>query len=445
MDSTKTTQYILKFSVPLIAGSILQQLYNTVDAVIVGRCMGEHTLAAMGAASPIMSLLVFFLYGVGIGLTVLFAREYGCGNLDRFQAVLSTALCAGTLFAVGLSLLCIAAARPLLLLTNTPEELVPDALSYLRIVFAGLVFTYLYNFYSSALLALGDSKTPFLALALSSGLNILLDILMVAVYRMGVEGAALATVLAQGLSTAVCSLASARLHPVLAIRPSQLTIRWEPLRDVLSFSSASALQESILYGGRLMVQGSVNALGVGTIAGYSAACRVESFVLAPLEGIASSSSSFCARQLGAGRPEKVWEGFRSGLGISLAFNLIISTGIFCLAPAVIPLFTSDPSAAALQSGTVYLRHMAVFYLAVSVTQMLQALFRGLGWLRITIINTILQITLRVALTRLLIGPLGVSAVCWGTLVGWLSMIVYGGYWTLRFFRQTHTAPGAARQ
>lgn len=437
MYSSETTRYILKFSIPLIAGSILQQLYNTMDALIVGRCLGERSLAAMGAASPILSLLVFFLFGAGIGLTVLFANDYGSRDMGRFRATVDTALWAGALFTLALSAACIAGAKALLYLANTPGQLIPQALTYLRIAFAGLFFTYLYNFYSSALLALGDSKTPCFALALSSAVNIALDYLLVAVLQIGIAGAALATVLAQGLSVTLCALRAARRHPELALLLSRPRIDPRRLRDIVSFSSASALQQSILYGGRLMVQGAVNSLSVGTIAGYSAACRIESFVLAPLEGVASSSSSFCARHMGAGQPEKVKDGFFSGVFISMSFNAVISTCIFCLAPSVIPLFASNPSLDARMGGIIYLRHMAVFYIAVSFTQMLQALFRGLGWLRVTILNTVLQITLRVVLTYLLIGSMGIAAVCWGTLAGWVAMIFYGGCHMLRFFRRTH--------
>lgn len=162
MGYTDTTAYILKFSLPVIAGSVLQQLYNMVDAVIVGRFLGENSLAAVSVASPIMSLLIFFIYGIGIGMTVLFSQKYGAGDKKAYRDTANTALCGGTLFTLLLSAVFFAAARAILLAANTPGEVLPEALVYLRVVVGGLVFTFFYDYFSAALLAVGDSKRHFM-------------------------------------------------------------------------------------------------------------------------------------------------------------------------------------------------------------------------------------------------------------------------------------------
>lgn len=435
MDQRNAARYIFRLSLPIIAGSILQQLYNTADAVIVGRVLGENRLAAVTVASPIMSLLTFFIYGIGIGMNVLFAQKYGKGDTGEFRKTTGTALCAGSIFVLLLSMACAVMARPILIATNAPDAVLEDALLYLQIIIFGLIFNFLYNYNSAALLALGDSRTSFFALAGSSVLNILLDLLLVAGLNFGVAGAAAATVAAQCVSMLTCTVYVRLKYPILSFRLRELTVDRGRLREIIAFSGASAFQQSILYGGRLLVQGAVNGLDVSVIAGYGAACRIESFVLAPLEGIASSAASFCAKEVGSGEEKSVRAGFISGVKISMLFNLIISSCIFVFSPTVIPLFLSDISAGAMYGGVTYLRHMAIFYIAVSFTQMLQALFRGLGKLRVTIINTVLQISLRVGFTYLLIGRMGVSAVCWGTLLGWLGMVVYGGYHTICYFRK----------
>ena len=435
MKQTGASQTIFRLALPIIAGSILQQLYNTADAMIVGRYLGENRLAAVTVASPIMSLLTFFIYGIGIGMNVLFAQKYGRGNKVEFRETVGTALCAGSLFVLLLSAICTTFARQILLATHAPDAVLADALTYLRIIIFGLIFNFLYNYNSAALLTLGDSKTAFFALAGSSGLNILLDWLFVARLNFGVAGAAIATIIAQCISMLTCTIYVRHNYPILSIPLKDLRIRLERLKELVAFSGASAFQQSVLYGGRLLVQGAVNGLDVSVIAGYGAACRIESFVLAPLEGIASSSASYCAKQVGKGMDENVKDGFLSGVKISMIFNLIISSCIFIFSSKVIPLFLGNISDGAMYGGTTYLRHMAVFYIAVSFTQMLQALFRGLGKLRVTIVNTILQISLRVGITYLLIGRMGVSAVCWGTLLGWLGMVVYGGYHAIRYFRK----------
>lgn len=430
-----TTGYILRFSLPIIAGNILQQLYNTMDAVIVGRFLGEHSLAAVSVASPLMSLLIFFTYGIGIGMTVLFSQKYGSGKMDAYRTAASTALTCGSAFILFLSFVCFTAAEPLLLFSRAPQEILGEASLYLRVVIVGLIFTFLYDYYNAAFLSIGDSRTPFYALAGSSFLNIILDVIFVAVLRMGVAGAAAATVIAQGTSMAVCTLYVRRRCPILHFRFRELRAEKTALGELIRYSGAAAFQQSILYGGRLLVQGAVNTLSIGVIAGYGAACRIESFILAPLEGVASSASSYCAKATGRKDRQSVKEGFFSGMKVSAFFNVIISCSIFFLSPRIIPLFLPESGAETLWGGIIYLRYMAFFYISVSVTQMLQALMRGIGRLRVTILNSMLQISLRVACSYLLIGRLGIRAVCWGTFIGWLGMIVYGGWHAARYFRE----------
>lgn len=216
MDQRNAARYIFRLSLPIIAGSILQQLYNTADAVIVGRFLGENRLAAVTVASPIMSLLTFFIYGIGIGMNVLFAQKYGKGDTEEFCRTTSTALCAGSIFVLLLSMACAVLARPILTATNAPDTVLEDALLYLQIIIFGLIFNFLYNYNSAALLALGDSRTSFFALAGSSVLNILLNLLLVAGLNFGVAGAAAATVAAQCVSMLTCTVYVRLKYPILS-------------------------------------------------------------------------------------------------------------------------------------------------------------------------------------------------------------------------------------
>ena len=433
MKKNSTMGYILRFALPIMGGNVLQQMYNTLDSVIVGWFVGEHGLAAVGVASPIMSLLVFFLFGVGLGMTVLLAQRYGNGNLEEFRKTASTALTAGSLFCIPLTLLCLLLSEPVLILSRTPPEILDQAVFYLRIVFCGLIFTFLYNYHSAALMAIGDSKTPFYALAVSSALNVVLDILFVGPLQMGVGGAALATVAAQGVSSVLCLTFVYLRRPELSFHLRELRIQRQCLGDLVSFSSASALQQTVLYGGRLLIQGAVNPLDVSVIAGYTAACRIESMILVPMEGVASASASYCAKHVGAGNRAGVKDGFFSGLRLSAAYNVLVSAAIWLLAPLLLRLFRLD-SPVAESTGVTYLRYVVVFYLLASCTQMLQALFRSLGRLKVTIENSVLQISLRVLTSYLLIGVLGIRAVCLGTFVGWVAMALYSGRLAVRYFR-----------
>lgn len=424
-QTMSTSAYIVRFSLPLIAGSILQQLYNTVDAMIVGRFLGENSLAAVSVASPISQLLTFFIYGIGIGMTVLFSQGFGTGNRKKYRRMLGTALAAGSAFSLLLAAVCFVLAGTLLVLTQAPAEILPEARAYLRIIVLGLIFNFLYNYYSSALLSIGDSRTPFLSLAVSSVTNIVLDFWMVAGLHLGVAGAAWATILAQFISMLLLTIYIRGKKPVLALSLSEIRIDRADLRRLLSYGGMSAVQQTVLYGGRLLVQGAVNQLPVGVIAGYGSACRIESFMLAPMEGISSSASSYCARAIGAGDAKKVRDSFFSGLKICLVFTIMMGIAIFLAAPAVIRAFLTGYSRDAMYGGVTYLRTMSGIYLILTITQMLQSFFRGIGRLDFAFFNTILQISFRVALTWLLIGRFGVIAVCLGTLAGWISMCVYG--------------------
>lgn len=434
-DERQITAYIAKFALPLIAGSILQQLYNAVDAVIVGRFLGEASFAAVSVAAPVMSLLIFFIYGLGIGMNVLFARKYGSGDERAFRTTTGTALTAGCLFAAALSAVCIVNAPWILRFCNCPEEIFRDALIYLRIVESGLIFTFLYNFYSAAFLAIGDSRTPFLSLLVSAGINIGLDLVFVAALRLGTGGAAAATVIAQACSMLFCTLYVRAKRPMLRLGIRDLGIDRGEIKEILTYSGISAIQQTVLYGGRLMVQGAVNTLSIGTIAGYGAACRIESFVLAPMEGTASASSSYIARSLGEGRKDHVKAGYHAGLRICACITVITGILIYLFAPRIIPLFLTNISEDAKCGGVTYLRHMAFFYQLIILTQMFQALFRGVGKLKTTFINTLLQIFFRVVVSWTFIGRMGVAAVAWACAAGWAAMIIYGSAEVILFFRK----------
>ena len=434
-DEWQVTRYIAGFALPLIAGSILQQLYNAVDAMIVGRFLGEASFAAVSVAAPVMSLLIFFIYGLGIGMNVLFAMKWGSGDRKAFRITTGTALTAGCLFSLALAAICILNARWILRFCNCPEEILGDSLIYLKIVEAGLIFTFLYNFYSAVFLAVGDSKVPFFSLMVSAVINIGLDLLFVAYLRLGTGGAAAATVIAQACSMLFCTMFVFVKRPELKLRLSDLKIDHTEIREILAYSGISAIQQTVLYGGRLMGQGAVHTLSIGTIAGYGAACRIESFVLAPMEGTASASSSYIARSLGEGRKDQVKAGYHAGLRICACITVITGILIYVFAPRIIPMFLTNISDDARNAGVTYLRYMAFFYQTIIITQMLQALFRGVGELKITFINTVLQIFFRVAGSWLLVGRLGVAGIAWATQAGWTAMAVYGCWEVHQYYKK----------
>lgn len=432
MHASKTTKTIIQFALPLMASSLLQQLYNTIDSLIVGRICGETSLAAIGAANPIMNLLVFFLYGIGIGITVLLSNKLGHGDKELYRRTASSALCGGMIFTIFLSVFCIIFAKVILRLTQAPEEIIPQSYSYLIPVFIGLIFTFIYNYSSSALLSLGLSRIPLYALIAASLLHVGLDICLVGPLDMGTLGAGISTATSQGICALVCITYLYKTQPLLAFKPKDLVIDKDCLKELIPYSSASAVQQTFLYAGKLLIQGAVNGFGVSVIAGYDAATKIESFVLAPGDGVSSSASALCAKNMGAHDKNMVKTTMKVGTIITICYDFIIGIVLFTLGSKLVPLFISDISATALDTGVTYLRIMAFLYFFAGINQMYQGYFRGIGKPKITIISTVLSMTTRVASTYLLVGKVGIMAVCIGSLLGWLAMMTNGEVFRRKF-------------
>ena len=275
MTTGKTAKHLIKFAIPLVLGNIFQLTYNAVDSIIVGRFVGKDALASVGTANPIMNIITFFIIGICLGSSVLMSEFYGKGDLKTFKQEVSTAMIAGLLFTVSILFVCVIFARPLLMLIRTPNEILEEAAGYLRILFSGLLFIFLYNFYSSTLRSIGDTKTPLLFLIISSSLNVLFDLLFVVGFRMGVRGAALATILAQGICVLLCIGYVKKKIPLLHFSKNDIVFKKDLLKKTLSYSFVTAMQQSCLYIGKVLVQSAVNPLGVDTIASFNAVNRID--------------------------------------------------------------------------------------------------------------------------------------------------------------------------
>lgn len=435
-----TTKKIIVFALPLMASSLLQQMYNTFDSLIVGRLCGETALAAVGAANPIMNLLVFFLYGISIGITVLLSNKLGHGDKQQYRKTASSALCGGLIFTLILSLICIVFAKPILSFTRVPSEIIQQSYNYLIPIFIGLMFTFLYNYNSSALLSLGLSKIPLFALVIASLLNIILDMATVGIWNMGTFGAGLSTAVSQAVSAGICMFYLYKKEPLLVFKLKDLVIDKQCLKELIPYSSASAIQQTFLYAGKLCVQGAVNGFGVSVIAGFDAATKIESFALAPGDGVSSSVSALCAKNMGANDKKMVKTTMKVGTVITLCYDFLICVVLFSLAPKLVPMFISDISPTALETGVTYLRVMAFLYFFAGINQMYQGYFRGIGKPKVTIISTTVSISARVGATYLLIGKLGIIAVCLGTLFGWIVMTINGEIFRRRFKKTIFSEP-----
>ena len=296
---------LIRFSLPLIAGNLLQQLYNVADTLIVGRFLGNVALAAVGSAFSLMILLTSLVLGLCMGSGVVFSQLYGEGSMDKLKTAMTNAFCLIAALSVLLTVLSYALLDAFIVLLRVPPEAVPDITSYLRVIFAGIFFTFLYNFFAAALRSVGNSLASLLFLLLSTVVNIALDLLFVLVLRRGVAGAALATVIAQGLSAAGIALYFFFRLPDLRPRRSNFRLDRPLLSRIASVSVLTSVQQSIMNFGILLVQSLVNSFGVATMAAFAAGVKIDSFAYSPAQDFANGFATFVAQNTGAGKPERV--------------------------------------------------------------------------------------------------------------------------------------------
>lgn len=424
MTQGNITGHMLAYAVPLVFGNLFQQLYHTVDSVVVGQFNGKEALASIGAAGPIMNILIFLIVGISMGSSILMAEYFGAKDFAALKKEMATSLAAGLALTAVLTALALAGSGLFIRLTRTPQEIAPLAADYLRIVSAGLIFTFLYNILSAGLRAIGDSRAPLYVLMFTTLVNVTLDLLLVGGLGMGVYGAAIATVTAQAVSAFALLLYIFLKVRILWVPLRDLRIDGEFLKKTADFSSVSALQQTMLYLGRLLVQSGVNSLGVDAVAAFNAVSIVDSYVLAPGDSLASSMTTFAAQNKGAGTCDRISRGLKTMLCIAEIYVALVAVVVFSQSRPILGFFLKPQETAAIAFGLSYLLPMAWGYLLSGITNTFQGYFRGIGNLKITLWATLLQIPIRVALTYLLLGAFGVQAVAIGTTVGWICMAVF---------------------
>ena len=429
------TKTIITFAVPVMLSNIFQQTYNIAAAVIAGRLIGKDALAAIGIADPIMSIAIFFMFGICVGVSVLLAQLYGAQDYEGFKIQTSTALIAGSGFTIVLSILCIFISRPILVISKTPDIILNDADSYLKIIFSGLIFSFLYNFYSSALRAIGDAKTPLIFLLISSVLNICLNLLFIKGFNMGVSSMAVSTIIAQAVSSISCIIYVYMKIPILSLKRNEFILKIDVLIKTIKYSWASALQQTFVYIGRFLVQGTVNPLGPSVIAAYNTATRVEAFVFASFESVATSVSTFSAQNMGAGLNNRIKLGYNKSIIINIICSFVISSVLYIFSPKIMSIFVSTDGATIIEAGSQYLKTIAMFYILSGMTSLLQGLFRGVGLLSVTMIATGLQFSIRVIFSYMLVPVAGISGIGYAAGIGWLLMGVFQAFYAMKYFKQ----------
>ena len=433
MTKGSIVAHLIRFSVPMILGNILQLTYNAVDSIIISKFLGENALAAVSTSDPIFTILVLGVSGISLGASVMISKFRGAGDAEQVKQEFATTLLFGFWFSLGVFALGLALSGAMLRWIQTPAAAMGEAKTYLRIYLVGFLFTFQYNVLASSLRGLGDSKTPVYFLGLSCGLNILLDILLVALIPLGVAGAAIATVISQGVSALCCLIYIRKRIPQLCLTREQLRVNRGLLKETLQIGFLTALQQAAQPIGKVCIQGVINAQGVVAIDAFNAGCKLEDFARIPTQSIGNGIMTCTAQNRGAGQEKRMYDSFTKGLLLAfLYFPLIFLVTQLIKEPAI-ALLCPDGAEEIVAAGVSYIGLKAFFFLMPGINNAIQGHFRGLGMMKVVLFGTVLQTTIRTICVFFWVPTMGINGEAWACFTGWacMALVEYSLYFYWR--------------
>ncbi len=417
------------FALPMIIGNLFQQFYNMADSIIVGNLVGEDALAAVGASYSFTTVFIMIAIGGGIGASVLTSQYLGAGHYREMKSSVYTFLIAFAVFSTLLAVLGFAVNPTVLRLLKTPDNILSDAVSYLQIYFVGLPFMFMYNILSANFNALGRSRIPLFLLIFSSILNIVLDLWMVGSLKMGVAGAAVATVIAQGIAAVISLVILMRLLSTYAVEGKVQRFRSDMFVTGVKVAIPSIVQQSIVSIGMLLTQSAVNRFGSSALAGYSAGTRLESLCIVPMIATGNAMSTFTAQNLGAGRPERVRQGYRAAYGIIIGFGvLLIAVSQLYYAPILSAFVEQGESAVAFETGTAYFRFIGFFFSFLGFKAITDGILRGAGDIQVYMLANLINLAIRVAVAQLCSPIWGIELIWYAVPMGWAANYLISYLW-----------------
>lgn len=435
LTTGKIMPILVNFTVPLVLGNLFQLTYNAVDSIIVGHFVGKEALAAVGICNPVSTLMILFLNGLCMGASILMGIQYGAKDYETLHRQISTTLLSGAVFSFFLTLVCVIFAVLILLLLQVDPSIMDMTVQYLRIIFLGLMFTFLYNFFSSTLRALGDSASPLYFLIISAILNIFGDLFFVIVLKAGSNGCAISTVLSEALCCLFCIIYIQKKVPILRLGKKWLVFDARLLKKTIAYGWASAMQQATVQMGKIAIQALVNTMGVSVAAAFAVVNRIDDFAITPEQNIAHAMTALMAQNKGAGKNDRMREGFRCGMILELVYGAAVMLICLGFARPLMSLFVKDEEV--IGHGVVYLHLIAVMYILPAVTNALQGFFRGIGDLKVTLMSSFTNMTVRViaAAPMVLLWNFGIEALPYSYLAGWIAMLLVETPLMLRIYRK----------
>jgi len=421
------TKKMMLFSLPLIAGNLLQQTYNIADTVIVGRFLGADALAAVGSSYTLMTFLTSILLGLCMGSGALFSIRYGEKNEEKLKENIGTSFLMIAAVAILLNVLVCRNTEWILEFLQVPQQVYDGMRTYLEVVFTGILATFLYNYFASLLRAAGESLIPLIFLAVCAGLNIVLDLWFVIGLDAGIAGAAVATVISQWISGIGIAVYTWGRCPQFRLRRRDFRITKETFGEIFQFSFLTCVQQSVMNLGILMVQGLVNSFGPVVMAAFAAAVKIDSFAYMPAQEFANAFSIFISQNRGAGKEKRVQKGVRSAVTVSAAFCICASVLIYFGARYLMLAFIDGSEHEIIRVGIQYLHIEGAFYCGIGILFLWYGYYRAVGRPEMSVVLTVISLGTRVLLSYTLapIKSIGVIAIWWSIPIGWFLADVTG--------------------
>lgn len=410
---------LLLYTLPLLGSVLFTQLYNIADSLVAGNFIGESALAAVGNASEITLIYTAFAFGCNMGCSVVISQLFGSKDHRSLRTAVSTSYISFGIGCLILTLLGFFFSPAALELIRTPAEIFPDSKAYIQIYTLGMPFVFFYNIATGIFSALGDSRTPFIFLAVSSASNVLVDILFVVVFSMGVAGTAWATVLCQGVSCVLALIALTKRLRTMNDDGSNGIFSFPILKKIIRVAIPSILQQAFISVGNIAIQSVINGFGESVMAGATAALKLNSIATSTLTANGNGLSTYTAQNIGANKPERIKSGYRASLMIGAVTCIPLVLCFFCFGGFFSSLFMEEGSAAALETGKLFLRIVSPFYFAVMIKITADSVLRGAGAINCFMISTFADLFLRVILAFVLSVPFGSIGIWCSWPIGWL--------------------------
>jgi len=410
---------ILIFSVPLFFSFLLQQIYNIVDTIIVGQYLGKDALAAVGSTASVNFFVIGFVLGVCNGFSIPIANRFGAKDFSKLRHYVVNSIYLSGIISVVMAVVTVICCKPLLQVMQTPENIIIDATTYIGWIFAGIPFIFLYNLVAGIIRALGDSKTPLYFLIIATALNIFLDFLFIITFNLGIAGAAIATVIAQGFAGISCTFFMFKKYKILQLSKDDKKIRLDLFRPLCSSGFPMGFQFSITAIGNIILQSAVNTLGSDVVACVTAANKLQFFFCCPFDALGTAMATWSGQNLGANKPRRVKEGLLVTVVMTIIYSLVIAFLIFVFGNHFVKLFLDSSEILLISDSHFFMKIASLFYFPLAMVIIVRATIQGMGYTKISVFAGIFEMIARTVTAFFFVPKFGFVAAAFASPMAWV--------------------------